>query len=93
MRSATATVTEGEILSHAIDTIDQSQWNQLAQVLGKLKLPPRDLDRVDELLEKNRTGTILDAERAELEKYLRVGNFLDLMRARALRERGQAAGK
>ena len=50
----------------------------------------RDLDRVDELLERNRTGIITDPERAELEKYLRVGNFLDLMRARALRERSQA---
>jgi hypothetical protein len=29
-------------------------------------------------------------ERAELEKYLRVGNFLDLIRARMLRDFGQA---
>ena len=89
MSSAAATVTEGVILSHAIETIGQTQWRQLAPVLSKLTLPDRDLDRVDGLLEKRRAATITDAERAELEKYLRVGNFLDLMRARALRELGR----
>ncbi len=89
MSSETATVTEGEILSHAIETIGQTHWRQLAQVLSKLALPDRDLDRVDCLLEKSRNAVITDPERAELEKYLRVGNFLDLMRARALRELGR----
>jgi hypothetical protein len=60
-------------------------------ILSRLKLPARDLDRVDQLLERNRAGEITDAEHGELEKYLRVGSFLDLMRARALRELGQAA--
>ena len=60
-------------------------------MLSELKLPESDLDRADKLLEKNRTGTITDSERAELEKYLRVSNFLDLMRARALRERGASS--
>jgi hypothetical protein len=90
MSSATARVTEGEILSHAIETIGQTHWHQVAHVLSSLRLPERDLERVDYLLEKNRGDAITDQERAELEKYLRVGNFLDLMRARALRELGQA---
>jgi len=89
MSSEKATVTEGEILSHAIETIGQTHWRQLAKVLSKLALPERELDRVDCLLEKNRNAAITDPERAELEKYLRVGNFLDLMRARALRELGR----
>lgn len=89
MSSETSTLTEGEILSHAIETIGQTYWHQLAPLLSKLALPDRDLDRVDRLLEKNRSATITDPERAELEKYLRVGNFLDLMRARALRELGR----
>jgi len=91
MSSATATVTEGEILSHAIETIGQNHWRQVARVLSSLRLPDRDLDRVDYLLERNRAAAITDQERAELERYLRVGNFLDLMRARALRELGHAA--
>ena len=83
------TVTEGDILSRAIDSVAQTNWDQVAHLVSKLKLPKSDLDRVDRLLERNRAGTITDAQRAELERYLRVGNFLDLMRARALRELGQ----
>jgi hypothetical protein len=59
-------------------------------VFGRLRLPDRDLDRVDYLLEQNRSAAITDQERAELEKYLRVGSFLDLLRARALRELAEA---
>ena len=88
MSKASTAVTEGEILSHALETIDQTHWNQLAHLFNELKLPERDLDRVDQLLKKNSLGAITDPERAELEKYLRVGNFLDLMKARALRELG-----
>jgi hypothetical protein len=85
------TVTEGEILSHAIENIDEQHWRQLADVLSRLQLPDRDLDRVDYLLEKNRSASITELERAELERYLRVGSFLDLVRARALRVRGEGS--
>ena len=34
-------------------------------------------------MDKNSKGTITDAERAEMEKYLRVGTFLDLIQAKA----------
>jgi len=90
--SASGTVTEGEILSHAIETIGESHWRQFASMVSNLTLPERDLDRVDGLLEKSRKGAMSDRERAELEKYLRVSNFLDLMRARAQRELDQARG-
>ena len=83
-----ATVTEGEILSHALETIDAAHWREVAQTVSKLALPERDLDRVDHLLAKNRADTITPYERSELEKFLRVGNFLALVRARASREMG-----
>jgi hypothetical protein len=89
MSIAGTAVTESDILSHALETIDRTNWSQVAHVFSELKLPARDLDRVDRLLEKNRAGSLPAPERAELEKYLRVGNFLDLIRARALRELGQ----
>ncbi|MDB6036371.1 MAG: hypothetical protein JWM99_212 [Verrucomicrobiales bacterium] len=86
MSSAPATVTEEEILSHTIATLGQDHWQQLACLLSELKLPAPDLDRVDSLLEKNRSAVITDQERLDLDKYLRVGSFLDLLRARASRE-------
>ena len=39
--------------------------------------------RMHELLEKNSLGELSDAERAEMESYSRVGNFLALMQAKA----------
>ena len=91
MSTQTEPVTEGQILSHAIETIDAAHWREVAQTVSKLKLPECDLDRVDDLLAKNRADNITQSERSELEKFLRVGNFLALMRARALRELGQTA--
>jgi hypothetical protein len=38
---------------------------------------------MNELAEKNRQGTIAPSESAVLARYLRVGNFLNLDRAKA----------
>ena len=38
---------------------------------------------MNELANKNRQGTLTDAERTEMEQYLGVGNFLNLMQAKA----------
>jgi hypothetical protein len=77
--------TEADILSHAVGALD-ADWVQIGRLLGSMRLAARDLDRADQLLAKNREGSITEAERTELEKYLRVSNFLALIRARALRE-------
>jgi uncharacterized protein YnzC (UPF0291/DUF896 family) len=41
------------------------------------------VSRMNELAEKNRQGTLTEAERKEMDAYLRVGNFLNLMQAKA----------
>ena len=73
--------TETEILTQAIESLDTPESAQIIKVIGSLRLPESALSRVDSLLEKSRGGTITPDEQTELEKYLRVGNFLDLMRA------------
>jgi hypothetical protein len=76
-------VSEGEILSHALESLDKNSWRRAAEAVSKLSFPKKDLDRVDQLLRKNRSGKISKGEHEEqLETYLRVGNFLGLMRAR-----------
>lgn len=86
--STTATSSiESEILTRALDRVGASAWQPLTQLVVDLKLADEDLDRADELLEKNRSDGLTDGEREELDRYLRVGMFLDLIRARALRER------
>jgi hypothetical protein len=79
-------VSEGEILSHVLESLDKNSWHRAAEAVSKLSFPKKDLDRVDQLLRKNRSGKISKGEHKELETYLRVGNFLGLMRARAERE-------
>ena len=44
-----------------------------------------DVTRMDELAEKNNHELLSEAERQEMEKYLRVGNFLSLLHAKARR--------
>jgi len=50
-----------------------------------MQLPAADRDRVDELSAKARSGSLTDAERAELDSYLHIGSLLAVMQSRARR--------
>jgi hypothetical protein len=54
-----------------------------ARSILELRFTERATLRMRELLDKNNKGTISADERSELDKYLRVGQFLDLMQAKA----------
>jgi hypothetical protein len=47
------------------------------------KFPKRDLDKLRRLQEKNSAGTISDSEYCQLESYVRVGQFVAVMQAKA----------
>ena len=47
------------------------------------KFPKSDLKRLERLQTKNNSGRISDAEHRELESYVRVGQFVAVMQARA----------
>jgi hypothetical protein len=49
--------------------------------------------KIRELLERNNAGSITSQEKADLEKYLRVGQFLDLMQAKARQSLKTRSGK
>jgi hypothetical protein len=58
-----------------------------------LKFSAQTRKRIRRLLQKNNRGTIAAEERLALEKYLRVGQFLDLLQAQArlsLQQSGQS---
>ena len=58
--------------------------NDTAQaVLQLLSLDQADLDRMHELVTKNQADALTPAEKAELENYIRVSYFVDLMHAKA----------
>src|SRR5262245_7097705 len=77
------TLTEAEILERIISADGASMSAGAARSFLRLKFPHRDATRIRQLLRKNNLGTIDAEERTALEKYLRVGQFLDLLHARA----------
>ena len=56
---------------------------EFAQAILDLYFTDKANKRIRKLLDKNNKGTINEAERAVLDKCLRVGQFLDLMQAKA----------
>ncbi len=82
--SDSATVeTESEILERVIQSDTVGLSPEAAQVLLRFRFNTGAIARMNELAEKNRAGTIEPSERAILERYVRVGNFLNLVQAKA----------
>ena len=77
------TITEADILSELIAP-DEADWNPLlAQAMLALQFGDDARQRMRELMDRNNKGVITEAEIAELDKYLRVGTFVDLIQAKA----------
>ena len=55
--------------------------------LQSFRLPDAKQERLDELLEKNREGTLGDADRAELATYQQLEHVVRLLKARILQQR------
>jgi hypothetical protein len=56
-----------------------------AKALLEIRFDRSDLDRIHELVTKNQDNALTSAEKADLESYLLVSSFLDLMHAKARR--------
>ncbi len=74
---------EAEIWSRTIQPEQGNLSAEAAQALLALKLPPQDVDRVNELSGKAREGTLTFEESRELDNYLNVGRTLELLKAKA----------
>ncbi len=77
--------TEAAILSRLIRPEQDDLPDEAAQALLRLRFDDQDLNRLHELVTKNQDDALTPAERAELESYLRVSSFVDLMHAKARR--------
>ena len=83
MPVSTDPVTEADILTAVVapDRADLSA--ESARAILELRFQRPALERMNDLAERNRDGALSVAERGELESYLRVGNFLNLIQAKA----------
>jgi hypothetical protein len=74
---------EAAILSRVTWPEKDDLPGEQAKALLRLKSEQADLDRLHELLVKNQDDELTPVEKEELEDYLRVCAFLDLMHAKA----------
>ena len=79
----TSSNVEAAILARVIRPEKDDLPLEQAKALLRLKYEQSDLDRLHELVVKNQDDELTPAEKEELESYLRVSAFLDLMHAKA----------
>ena len=76
-------ITESDILSDVIASKRGDLNPEVAKSVLKWKFTARAVRRMNHLAERNRKGTITDAEREQLQRYLRVGSLINLIQAKA----------
>ncbi len=74
---------ETAILSRVLKPHASSFTPEAARSILELQFDQIDIDRMNVLAEKNRSGTLTEAEGQELQNYLVVGHLLDLLHAKA----------
>lgn len=83
MNSSSHTLTEADILAEVVAPDRPTLSEEFARAVLSVQFNDRATNRIRELLQKNNAGTITTVEKSDLEKYIRVGQFLDLMQAKA----------
>ena len=83
-------ISEADILTKVVGPERADLSAEAARSLLDLRFDSKTTRRIRQLLQKNNQGTISRAERLTLDKYLRVGQLLDLLHAKAKLSLGRA---
>lgn len=78
-----AALSEADILGEVIEPTRPTLRRELAEELLTLRFNETSTQRIRDLIGKTNAGTITATEKATLDNYLRVGEFLDLLQAKA----------
>jgi hypothetical protein len=76
-------ITPMEILDEIIQPIEPTFGPDFAQMVLRLHLSDVAQERIRDLLGRNNAGALDSVEKTALENYLLVGQFLDLLQAKA----------
>lgn len=85
MAQVATTRSEADILREVIIAHQRLMSPELARYVLELALPEPEIERLHALSAKNQRGALTDDERQEMERYLRIGHFLNLMKSQARR--------
>jgi hypothetical protein len=80
---ATSTITEAAILEKVVAPENGDMNPDAARAVLGFKFDSATTRQIRQLLQKNNRGTITTDERLTLEKFLRVGKFIDVLQAKA----------
>ena len=89
----TSTISEADILEDIVGPDQPGLSPEIARFLLKLKFSDKAQRQIRQLLQKNNRGAIDAQERLLLERYLRVGQFLDILQAKAKLSLNHSADK
>jgi hypothetical protein len=87
-----STISEADILHDIVGPDRPGLSPEVARFLLKLKFSDKSAMQIRRLLQKNNRGAVDAQERLLLERYLRVGQFLDLLQAKAKLSLDESAG-
>jgi hypothetical protein len=91
MKAATAPPpTEGAIWARIVDPEAGDLTHSAAQTLLRFDFQPGDRERMNELAEKARAGTLTARERREAETFNRVAHLLALLHSKARQSLGRS---
>ncbi|HEY2411812.1 MAG TPA: hypothetical protein VGI40_06205 [Pirellulaceae bacterium] len=93
MISSSLPTNEIDILAQLVAPDEPSFEPEFARWVLGMRFSDETQTRIQELLEKNNAGSLDDTGRRLLDKYLRVGDFVDLLQAKARLTLHQTAGK
>lgn len=82
--------TQDAILNEMLEPLLEAITPDAARALAQYQPKPSIQAHVDELAAKCNEGELTEAERTEYEEYVRVGNLLAMIKARARRVLAQA---
>jgi hypothetical protein len=81
--ATSTTISDAEILEHVFSPVQGGFAPEAARALLELKFDKAATKRIRQLLQKNNRGALSAEERITLERFLRVGKFIDLLHAKA----------
>ena len=91
--ATTATTTDADILQRLVFPFEADLDPQAARSLLRIRFDREATKQINQLLRKNQRGVIAGDERIVLEKYIRMGKFIDVLQAKArkaLKKAGQS---